>query len=83
MSPFDDTDLPFDPHRSLDFHDQARAHAQALRRQALVLAWAEVDRRVLSGGQSAGRAARRLAQRLSQHWRQRGRATGPAAEPVI
>jgi hypothetical protein len=59
----------------LDLHDQARAQAQALRREAMVQAWAEVDRAWAATHRSAGRAARRLAQRLRHHWQ--GRAEPP------
>lgn len=55
----------------LDLHEQARTQAQALRREAMVQAWAEVDRAWAATHRSAGRAARRLAQRLRQHWQRR------------
>lgn len=62
-----------------DLHEQARAQAQALRREAMVQAWAEVDRAWAATHRSAGRAARRLAQRLRHHWQRRDNAPAQQA----
>lgn len=62
-----------------DLHEQARARAQALRREAVVQAWADLDRAWAATQGSAGRAARRLAQRLRHHWQQRDEAPAQQA----